>query len=68
MSLIQPIVEAATNVIRTEDNEKLREKVNEALAVYNDYAKTQGTDMSKQQDPATETHFGAEGEDEEPKA
>ena len=27
---------------RTEDNEKLREKVDEALAVYHDYAKAQG--------------------------
>lgn len=31
---------------RTEDNDKLREKVTEALAVFNDYVKTQSTDPS----------------------
>ena len=32
-----------TKLFRTEDNDKLREKVDEALAVYHEYAKTQGT-------------------------
>ena len=35
-----------TDQIRTEDNEKLREKVDEALAVYHDYAKTQGQETT----------------------
>lgn len=34
------------DISRTEDNDKLREKVTEALAVFNDYVKTQGTDPS----------------------
>ncbi|KAI4172609.1 MAG: hypothetical protein LQ343_003456 [Gyalolechia ehrenbergii] len=52
----------------TEDNEKLREKVNEALAVFNDYVKTQATETSKHQETPTDMHFADEGENEEPKA
>ncbi len=35
-----------TDGSRTEDNDKLREKVTEALAVFNEYMKTQNTDPS----------------------
>lgn len=68
MSLLQLLVEAVTDVTRTEDNEKLREKVNEALAVFNDYVKTQATETSKHQETPTDMHFADEGENEEPKA
>lgn len=58
------MVNESTNVNSTEDEGKLREKVDEALAVYHDYAKTQGggnTDGASDQ-PAT----GAEGENAKP--
>ncbi|KAL9019170.1 MAG: hypothetical protein Q9185_003551 [Variospora sp. 1 TL-2023] len=51
-----------------EDNEKLRDKVTEALSVFNDYVKTQGTDSSRtQQDPSSEDPV-VEGESEGAKA
>ncbi|KAL8949196.1 MAG: hypothetical protein Q9222_004673 [Ikaeria aurantiellina] len=37
----------------TEDGEKLREKVNEALSVFNDYVKTQGNETSGDQEAST---------------
>lgn len=36
--------------LRIDDNDKLREKVDEALAVFNDYVKTQNTDGVTSQD------------------
>lgn len=53
---------------RIEDNEKLRDKVTEAVGVFNDYVKTQGTDSSRtQQDPSSEDPV-VEGESEGAKA
>ena len=45
---------------RTEDNEKLREKVDEALTVYHDYAKAQGGEG--QDGSADQTTANGEGE------
>lgn len=56
-----------TDDIRTEDNEKLQEKVNEALAVFNDYVKTQGAETSRNPEPSSD-ELAAEGESEGAKA
>ena len=55
------------NNSRTEDNEKLREKVNEALSVFNDYVKTQGTETARNAEPSSDEP-AAEGDSEEAKA
>lgn len=39
-----------TNTIRIDDTDKLREKVNEALAVFNEYVKTQKLDATGSHD------------------
>ena len=42
-------------MVRIDDNDKLREKVNEALAVFNDYIKNQKPDTAGPHDaPASE--------------
>lgn len=42
-------------MIRIDDNDKLREKVNEALAVFNEYVKTQKLDATGSHDaPASD--------------
>ncbi|KAL8833717.1 MAG: hypothetical protein Q9170_004116 [Blastenia crenularia] len=51
----------------TEDSEKLREKVNEALAVFNEYQKTQGPEGSRNQE-ATSDEPAAEGDSDGAKA
>ncbi|KAI4249886.1 MAG: hypothetical protein LQ352_005503 [Teloschistes flavicans] len=51
----------------TDDNDKLREKVNEALDVFNNYVKTQGNESGGNQEASNEESI-AEGEDEGPKA
>ncbi|KAI4193188.1 MAG: hypothetical protein LQ348_002935 [Seirophora lacunosa] len=51
-----------------EDNEKLREKVTEALSVFNDYVKTQGTDSSRTQQDSSSEEPVAKAENEGGKA
>ncbi|KAL8958179.1 MAG: hypothetical protein Q9193_004713 [Seirophora villosa] len=51
-----------------EDNEKLREKVTEALSVFNDYVKTQGTDSSRTQQDSSSEEPVAKAENEGAKA
>ncbi|KAL8730318.1 MAG: hypothetical protein Q9181_004705 [Wetmoreana brouardii] len=50
-----------------EDTDKLREKVNEALAVFNDYVKTQGNESSGDQEAVFDER-PAEADNEGPKA
>ncbi|KAL8698217.1 MAG: hypothetical protein Q9201_006692 [Fulgogasparrea decipioides] len=52
---------------RIEDTDKLREKVNEALAVFNDYVKTQGNESSGDQEAVSDER-PAEADNEGPKA
>ena len=49
---------------RIDDNDKLREKVDEALAVFQDYVKTQGADGAAPQEGASaeQQPNGGEGE------
>ena len=54
--------------IRIDDNEKLREKVNEALTVFNDYIKTQKPDVNGSQDASAPEPPSTEGEAEGTKA
>lgn len=54
-----------TNDIRIEDPDKLREKVNEALNVFNEYQKHQAPDGQENQAPEARAN---EGESEEKKA
>ena len=49
--------------IRIDDNDKLREKVDEALAVFNDYVKTQNSDGVTQQGGSSEQQPNGEGEE-----
>lgn len=52
------------NKVRIDDNDKLREKVDEALAVFNDYVKTQNTDGVTSQDVGSpEQQPNGEGEE-----
>ena len=52
------------DVLRIDDNEKLREKVDEALAVFNDYVKTQNTDgVTQQEGGSSEQQPNGEGEE-----
>ena len=52
------------DVYRIDDNEKLREKVDEALAVFNDYVKTQNTDgVTQQEGGSSEQQPNGEGEE-----
>lgn len=52
------------NKVRIDDNDKLREKVDEALAVFNDYVKTQNTDGVPSQDVGSpEQQPNGEGEE-----
>ena len=53
---------------RTSDDQRLREKVDEALAVFNDYVKTQGNDGSRPPEASTVDEPAAEGETEAGKA
>ena len=49
---------------RIDDNDKLREKVDEALAVFNDYVKTQHTDgVTQQEGGSSEQQPNGEGEE-----
>ena len=49
---------------RIDDNDKLREKVDEALAVFNDYVKTQNTDgVTQQEGGSSEQQPNGEGEE-----
>lgn len=57
-----------TDTPRTEDNEKLREKVTEALSVFNDYVKTQGTDPARNPQEPSSDEPAAEEEGEGAKA
>ena len=50
-----------TNKPRIDDNDKLREKVDEALAVFNDYVKGQST--SQDEASAEQQPNGTEGEE-----
>jgi len=54
-----------TDTSRIDDNDKLREKVDEALAVFHEYQKTQGTDGAAD---AGSSEQQASGEGEEAKA
>ena len=56
-----------TDEFRIDDNDKLREKVDEALAVFNDYVKTQNTDGVAQQEGGSSEHQ-PNGEGEEAKS
>ena len=50
--------------IRIDDNDKLREKVDEALAVFNDYVKTQNSDgVTQQEGGSSEQQPNGEGEE-----
>lgn len=58
-----------TNRRRITDNEKLSEKVNEALAVFNDYQKKQlQGDATGPQESSQSNNAPADGETEETKA
>ncbi len=52
-----------TNKFRIDDDAKLREKVDEALAVFNEYQKTQGTESSTQEGGSSEQQANGDGED-----
>ena len=55
---------SAANEFRIDDNDKLREKVDEALAVFNDYVKTQNTDsVTQQEGGSSEQQPNGEGEE-----
>jgi len=54
-----------TDESRIDDNDKLRGKVDEALAVFHEYQKTQGTEGPADVDSSEQQ---ANGEDEETKA
>ena len=56
------------NRFRIDNNEKLREKVDEALAVFNDYVKNQGADGSAPQEGPSSEQQPNGGESEEVKA
>lgn len=50
--------------LRIDDNDKLREKVDEALAVFNDYVKTQNPDgVTSQEGGSSEQQINGEGEE-----
>lgn len=52
------------NKSRIDDNEKLREKVDEALAVFNDYVKTQNPDgVTSHDGGSSEQQINGEGEE-----
>ena len=52
------------DMLRIDDNDKLREKVDEALAVFNDYVKTQNPDGATAQDGgSSEQQPNGEGEE-----
>ena len=51
------------NKFRIDDDAKLREKVDEALAVFNEYQKTQGTESSTQEGGSSEQQANGDGED-----
>lgn len=53
--------------IRIDDNEKLREKVTEALTVFNDYIKLQKPDVTGSQDAPAPEASATEGQPEETK-
>ena len=55
-----------TDYPRIEDNDKLREKVDEALTVFNEYQKAQGSESATQESGPAEQQ--ANGESEEVKA
>lgn len=61
-----PAFRTTADIGRTEDDEQLRGKVNEALAVFNDYVKTQGTESSGDQEASSDDR-PAEGENGGPK-
>ncbi len=52
-----------TNKFRIDDDAKLREKVDEALGVFNEYQKTQGTESSTQEGGSSEQQANGDGED-----
>ena len=55
------------DICRIEDEEQLRGKVSEAVAVFNDYIKTQGNESSGDQEASTDGP-APEGENEGAKA
>lgn len=58
---------SGANKIRIDDNEKLREKVTEALTVFNEYIKLQKPDVTGSQDAPPPDAPATEGQPEETK-
>ena len=55
---------SSADEFRIDDNDKLREKVDEALAVFNDYVKTQNSDgITQQEGGSSEQQPNGEGEE-----
>lgn len=62
------MVDSKADGIRIDDNDKLREKVDEALTVFNDYIKTQKPDVNGSQEASAPEPPTTEGEAEGTKA
>lgn len=52
-----------TDKARIDDNDKLREKVDEALAVFNEYQKSQGAEGAPQDGSSSEQQPNGDGEE-----